>query len=313
VFDLAELRPILGDLGLAGPTSANELAGGSNRAFRIDLADGTAVVLKTYDDLRGKLPTREAYAASLLTGLDVPVTRYLALDDTRSRLPFRFAVTNHLPGVTVASLLGELDIADIYWQMGELLRKLHTVRLPAFGHFDDHGIMSPIVDHAAYMAGVASHAFTQFRKFGAPDALAGRLERIVAENAHLFAQSRGPVFAHDDFHVGNILAERDGEGRLRLTGLIDFGNARAADAVFDLAKTLFMADHDAPGASPIVRAGYGAIDHPDPDAALWLHTLLHRVIMWWWLRHVGVVAEGQPNDLIPALEAMAEQGARPSG
>ncbi len=102
--------------------------------------------------------------------------------------------------------------------------------------------------------------------------------------------------------------------RLLLSGLIDFGNARAADAVFDLAKNLFNSEHEAPGCTAPMLEGYGPIDHPDPEGALWLYTLLHRVIMWWWLRHVGVIADGETHDLIVALRDMAEvaQPAAPS-
>ena len=91
------------------------------------------------------------------------------------------------------------------------------------------------------------------------------------------------------------------------SGLIDFGNARAADAVFDLAKTLFMGNHDAPGSVPLIREGYGPIDHPDPEAALWLYTLVHRVTMWSWLRHVGAITAEDGLDLIPALREMADE------
>jgi len=116
------------------------------------------------------------------------------------------------------------------------------------------------------------------------------------------------VFAHDDFQPHNVLAERDANGRLQLTGLLDFGNARASDPICDLAKALFCSEHDAPGSTPHIRAGYGSIDHPDPEAALWVYTLVHRVTMWWWLRHVGVILEGERNDLMADLEAMAEAG-----
>jgi Ser/Thr protein kinase RdoA (MazF antagonist) len=45
---------------------------------------------------------------------------------------------------------------------------------------------------------------------------------------------------------GNVLAEYGTNGSLQLTGLIDFGNARAGDALFDLAKTLFCCTHEDP-------------------------------------------------------------------
>jgi hypothetical protein len=91
---------------------------------------------------------------------------------------------------------------------------------------------------------------------------------------------------------------------LKLTGLIDFGNAHAADAVWDLAKILFICAHDAPEAPALIREGYGLVDDPDPEGALRFYTVLHRVIMWWWLRHVGIIKDGEHNALIDDLWGM---------
>lgn len=33
--------------------------------------------------------------------------------------------------------------------------------------------------------------------------------------------------------------------------------------------------------------------------------LHHRLVMWWWLRHVGFIPDGEKHDLIRDLEAMA--------
>ncbi len=306
--DLDRLAEALSDLGAGVPVATVEMIGGSSPVFRIDLADGGSLTLKTYDDLRYKLPIRESYASSLLHDLDVPVTRYLALDETRSWLPFRFAITNYLPGVTVGSLKDEPDIAELYRQMGALLRKLHTVLLPGYGQFGDDGIIDPAVTNAEHVRHQAAHAFQQFRRYGGDEALALRLEAIVAAHSETIAQSVGAVFAHDDFHPDNVLAERDASGHLRLTGVIDFGNARAADPVSDLAKTLFCCEHDAPGSSAALRDGYGPIDHPYSEAGLWIYTLLHRVTMWGWLRHVGIIPDGEEHGLIMDLRAMAASG-----
>jgi hypothetical protein len=94
---------------------------------------------------------------------------------------------------------------------------------------------------------------------------------------------------------------------LSLSGLVDFGNARAADATSDLAKCLFCSAHEDPASPGPILEGYGPIDHRDAEGALWYYTLLHRVIMWWWLRHVGVIpAADTPSELIDDLRAMAE-------
>jgi hypothetical protein len=37
--------------------------------------------------------------------------------------------------------------------------------------------------------------------------------------------------------------------------------------------------------------------------------MLHRLTMWWWLRHVGVIAEGEEHDLMRDLRAMADEAA----
>src|ERR1700712_612384 len=98
---LDQLKAALAANGLGHPVAVEELTGGSNATSRIDLADGSSVVLQTYDAIRGKLPIREAYASSLVAGLGLPTTRYLMLDETRTLLPYPFALTSYLPGVPV--------------------------------------------------------------------------------------------------------------------------------------------------------------------------------------------------------------------
>lgn len=303
---LAALAPILADLGPAAPVGIANIKADAEKVFRVDLSDGTSVVLKAYDrfNTAHHVVAGETFASRLLRGLDLPVTRYLVQDETHARLPFAYAVTNYIPGETVKSLRAEPDIADLYRQTGALLRRLHAIALPAYGQFGPDGILNPVATNAAQMHRAFDHAFAQFRAHGASEALAQKLEAHVAARFDTMVQSRGACFAHDDLNPNNVLAARDATGRLRLTGLIDFGNARAADAVSDLAKSLFNTEHELPGSSPHILAGYGPIDHPDPQGALDFYTLYHRVVMWWWLRHVGYIPDGERHQLIEDLEAM---------
>jgi aminoglycoside phosphotransferase (APT) family kinase protein len=303
---LSQIGPILRDLGASAPIAIVAMTGGSSQVFRLDLADGSALVLKTYDDTVRSAAAKEAYMSSLLDGLDIPYTRIFARDETNSRLPFCYSIANFLPGVPAHSFKDDPDVADLYRQMGAMLRQVHTIRMPAYGFFDRAGVLKPAATNAAFLRSLAADAFSRFRHYGADHALADRLERIFYQHLDAMSVSGGPVFAHDDFHPNNVLAQRDASGRLQLTGLIDFGNALAADPVHDLAKALFCCEHEAPGSSAAIREGYGPIDHPDPEAALQFYTLLHRVIMWWWLRRVGVLPEGDNGELIVALRATAD-------
>ena len=304
---LSQIAPILSDIGLAAPLAITDIKDGSGRVFRVDLADGSTVVLKAYDESYKQhyVVSGERYAERLLEKLELPITRYLLQDESLTRLPYPFAITNYLPGVTVKSLAGEADIADLYRQMGALLRKLHSVPAPGYGMFGPDGVVDARQTNAELMRGGFAYHFAQFRKYGGEEALARQLETIVADRFDAMTWSRGPVFAHDDLNPNNVLAQREANGRLQLTGLIDFGNARAADAVSDLAKNIFSTEHEMPGSGPYILEGYGPIDHPDPEGALWFYTLHHRLVMWWWLRHVGFIPDGEKHDLIRDLEAMA--------
>ncbi|HWO34448.1 MAG TPA: aminoglycoside phosphotransferase family protein [Candidatus Acidoferrum sp.] len=116
-----------------------------------------------------------------------------------------------------------------------------------------------------YMRSAFNQAFRQFRQQGGEETLRRRLEEKAQSRFDLLQYSAGPVFCHDDLQQGNVLAEYGRNVSLQLTGLIDFGNARAGDALFDLAKALFCCGHeDDPSSREPLLAGYGEINHPDP-------------------------------------------------
>ncbi len=110
-----------------------------------------------------------------------------------------------------------------------------------------------------------------------------RLEEKAQSRFDLLPYNAGPVLCHDDVQQANVLAEYGRNGNLQLTGLVDFGNARAGDALFDLAKALFCCAHEDPRSREPLLAGYGGINHPNPGEALWLYTLFHWVVMWCYL------------------------------
>ncbi|HEX2594549.1 MAG TPA: aminoglycoside phosphotransferase family protein [Rhizomicrobium sp.] len=297
---LDDLRPILRELdGAPEPVALTPLHGGSTKVWRIDLAADDPLVLKTYPNGMGWSPRKEAYAASLLQGLDLPVTRYRVLDETKTKLPVAYAIASWLPGEPVRSFIGKRDLTDIYRAMGALIRRLHTVRLEAYGYITADGIANPRTSNADAMRDTVEDR--KFRDHGGDADLAHRLEAIVTDRAALFTHSTGPVFAHDDVQQSNVLAARDANGALHLSGLIDFGNVRAADPVYDLAKCIFCAEHEDPTCRAAMLEGYGPIPHPEPEAALRLYTLIHRMMMWWWLRHIAVISADEPHSIIDEL------------
>jgi Ser/Thr protein kinase RdoA (MazF antagonist) len=282
-LDLEQVRAIVRDLdSTLDPIGFARLHGGTSDVYRIDVAGAESpLVLKIYADEPAWIVAKEALVAGWIgEQAGLPIPQWLRVDERRTHIPYRFALTTWLPGVTVRSLIGTPHIDAAYRQMGALLRRLHTIPMRAYGYIVADGIRRPQPSNDEYMRFAFSQAFRQFREQGGVDRLARRLEDKAQARFHLLRSSAGPVFCHDDLRQGNVLAEHARDGSVQLTGLIDFGNARAADAVFDLAKALFCCTHEDPRSTEPLLAGYGEINHPDPENALWLYTLFHRVTMW---------------------------------
>ena len=302
-----QVRAIVRDLdSTLDPVGFARLHGGTSDVFRIDVAGAdNPLVLKIYADEPAWIVAKEALVAGWIgERAGLPIPQWLRVDERRICIPYRFALTTWLPGVTVRSLIGAPGIEAAYRQMGALLRRLHSIPMPAYGYIVGDGIRRPQPTNDDYMRIAFAQAFRQFREQGGEETLARRLEAKAQSRFHLLQHSAGPVFCHDDLQPGNVLAEYARDGSVQLTGLIDFGNARAGDAVFDLAKALFCCTHEDPRSRAPLLAGYGEIDHPEPAEALWLYTLFHRVIMWSGLTRGGDTPAG-PAGLLRDLDEMS--------
>jgi aminoglycoside phosphotransferase (APT) family kinase protein len=290
----------------------SRLDGGSTEVYRIDLAgsDHHPLALKIYPDQPEWGPAKEVLVAGWLKDLTPSIPRWLRVDETRSLLPLRYALLTLLPGRSLRHWMGEPDIDHAYRQMGQLLRRIHKIPMPAFGYVLGQGIDRPVSTNAAYMTSAFEDVFRRFRDLGGDADLGRTLQELAEGNFELLKESDGAVLCHDDFQQGNVLALRDETGRLQLSGLIDFGNARAADRLFDLAKALFCSAHEDPRSYRPILEGYGPFEHPDVERALWLYTLFHRCSMWCWLTQLGLdpTDENGPGGLIRDLREMARHG-----
>jgi len=307
-IDLDVVREIIRSVNCKGEVvSLTRLHGGSTDAYRIDFADGTpALVLKTYPDGPHWIVKKEALVAGWIGDrIGIAIPRWLALDESRRFLPVRFAIMTWLPGVPVRSLIGTPDVEAAYRQMGAALKRLHGIAMDAYGYIAGDGISRPRSSNPEYMDSVFERAFRQFRELGGDAGLMQRLERAVRQRFEVLAYSLGAVLCHNDLQQGNVLAARDNEaGGLTLTGLIDFADAGAGEPLMDLALALFCCAHEDPWSREPLLAGYGQIQHPESETALWLYTLYHRVVMWTHLKRRSI--QGRAGDPVGLLRDLNE-------
>jgi len=308
-LDLERVRGIVRDLDTTlDPVKVSRLHGGSTEVYRIDLEGGAdPLVLKIYGDEPVWAPAKEALVAGLIpSDIGVAIPRWLRVDERRLHLPLRFALMTWLPGETARTLMATRDLTRVYHQMGELLRRVHRIPMGAYGYIGAAGVMAPEPTNDAYMRRAFASAFRQFRDQCGDADLARRLEIEAQSRFELLACCAGPVLCHDDFHQGNVLVTGDAAHNFHVSGLLDFGNARAGDALFDLAKALMCSTHEDPRSPEALVAGYGKIDHPDPVEAMWLYTLFHRVSMYNWLTRIGDdPASSGPSGLLRDLVEMS--------
>jgi len=98
-----------------------------------------------------------------------------------------------------------------------------------------------------------------------------------------------PVLCHNDFHARNVLGEQR-SGTLRLSGILDFEGAQAADPLMDLAKTLYC-DPDVDDAKrTALLDGYG-----DPARKDWRKTVDLYYLLLSLLHSRILVLDGPPR------------------
>ena len=248
-LDLERVRGIVGDLDTTlDPVKVSRLHGGSTEVYRIDLAGcADPLVLKIYGDEPAWAPAKEALVAGFIPSeVGVAIPRWLRVDERRLHLPLRFALMTWLPGETARTLMASLDVTRVYHQMGELLRRVHRIPMSAYGYIGAAGVIAPETTNDAYMLRAFASAFRHFHNQCGDANLTRRLEIKAQSRFGLLACSTDPVLCHDDFHQGNVLVRRDAADNFHVSGLVDFGNARAGDALFDLAKALMCSTHEDP-------------------------------------------------------------------
>ncbi len=286
-LDLATATAICADLDAPlTPARVTRLHGGSTDVFEIADDDGRAVILKAYADEPAWKLRKEAFVAERYAGV-APVPRWLAIDESRDRLPRAFAVMRRLPGQALRVRFGAEDADRLFRDMGALLKRLHALAMPAHGYLLEGEVARAFDTNAERMAVAFEAKYRDFRAWGGDGALCGRIEAFVAERSAAMAECGAPVLCHNDFHPGNVLVEAGADGVWRLSGLIDFENAVAGDPLFDLAKALDYTAHEcAAGRAPLAE-GYGPLDRPGAAEALRLYRIFHKLELLNWFKAIG--------------------------
>jgi aminoglycoside phosphotransferase (APT) family kinase protein len=266
--------------------------------------DQPSLVLKVYpQEFQWKMQKEVAVIARLDGRLTVPIPRILLADDSKSLLDLNFVVMNKLEGEILLALEDSLTKAEVlsaYTQMGRLLREFHQIGMEAFGYIGPHGLWTPQSTNHAYVTTRFESKLEEFIERGGDPGLARRVTAYLRAHEDLLHACALPVLCHNDFHARNVLASK-ASGTLRLSGILDFEGAHAADPLMDVAKTLYC-DPDVDDAKrAALLDGYGEPAREDWRESVELYYLYYSLEFWCWMARLG------NRESLPRLAAQMER------
>ena len=287
-------------------TSFRRFESASTDVFEI-AGEDRAVILKVYADAPAWKLGKEVFVAARYAAL-APAPEWLRIDETRTLLSRRYALISRLPGASLRERFGRDGSEALFREMGALLKRLHEVVMPTFGYLLDGDVAKAFASNSDWMAASFETKYRDFRAWGGDADLGRRVEAFVDDRFAALEECEQPVLCHNDFHPGNVLADRDGEGLWRLSGLVDFENAVAGDPLFDLVKALDYTAHECAAGRDPLAAGYGALDRPGAEDALLLYRIFHKLELLNWFVMARADPLGPPHAaLLADLDALTAQ------
>ncbi|MDI4232916.1 aminoglycoside phosphotransferase family protein [Bradyrhizobium sp. Arg237L] len=268
----------------------SRLHGGEISAvYEIAFADHAhpPLVLKVYpDELHWKMQKELTVVGLIRDRLSVSIPRILLADDSKRLLGLNLTLMTKLEGSILGQLETTLDSAQrlsAYAQIGRLLREFHCISMEAFGYLGPNGIWTAHSTNHQYLTHQFQRKLKEFAERGGNADLAKRVSQHFADRAELFSACTRAVLCHNDLHAGNLLATVS-NGRLLLTGVLDFEGALAGDPLMDVAKALYYLDAEARRA---LLDGYGAMDRKHWLLTLDLYHLYFVLELWCWMAQIG--------------------------
>ncbi len=221
---------------------------GSNALFGL----GDEVVVKLVPPNWRRQGDKEILVAPLLENkLSLHTPRLIGSGEIDNWI---FVILSRLEGTLLADVWPSLDLEQkrsIMTQTGKVLREFHTVT------FDENIAIK--VDWSSYVQALVSGCMARHQRNMMPTALLTEVIPYI-EAAGDFAQPTELRFIHMDVHPWNLMAKQE-EGRWKLDGLLDFGDAIVGnnDRFELLTPMIFMAQGN-PLLLNSLMESYGAVD-----------------------------------------------------
>jgi len=142
--------------------------------------------------------------------------------------------------------MSQQELSQVYWQIGQAVAQLHTIRFPHFGEVAANGV---VLEQGDYLNALTRRAEQRIAR---PHLVTLFLDVL---NAHLdlFSDIQQATLCHEDLHKYNLLFYQE-QGQWQLSTILDFDKAWAGHQESDLARLELWTGMTGEGFWPAYRA-----------------------------------------------------------
>lgn len=229
--------------------------------------------------------------------LGIPCPKTIAYQETPSQIGSPTMIMEKVSGKSLDQVELSPEIEErIYKEVGEILKKVHQIKIDGFGFLTIQG------DQLTGRNKTAKESWGERTlkdlEYLSEHNLVTKLEYkaiLSIYNEILKAEVNQSVFIYNDLHKAHIFT--DGE---KITGVIDLGNSFAGDPRYDIASTLFFLEDSE---AEFFKEGYGDLSE-DPMVSKYLIMIAALKSGW---RHKAGNFSGSEKALVKLRQALTTQ------
>jgi aminoglycoside phosphotransferase (APT) family kinase protein len=218
----------------------------------------------------------EKWAYDLLRATDVPVPRVVALDTSKTIVPYDTLILTNMPGQPISTSARDLtpeSWREIGYSAGQHLATIHSHTFDQFGLLYHLAAGTPNPDWAAYVADFFRYYQRQVQSLGLLSAeVLARIDALMVRMQPLLAAVKQGVLIHGDYHFLNLL-QQDG----KLSAVLDFDWSSSGDPSWDF-RIDNQLESEVPGSRDAFYAGYTS-RRPLPDGH-WERVAFYRISLY---------------------------------
>jgi hygromycin-B 7''-O-kinase len=145
-----------------------------------------------------------------------------------------FLLMSELTGSPLGQQKLEVDESeDIFRQIGQVLKAIHSYTFDTFGRLDD-GYSGEFSTNKEFLKSNIDNAIGELSTYDSGSALVRRIEAFLCGGLSSFPWPRQASLCHGDYNETNILIMKEDSG-WSVSGVIDVENAFAGDPAYDIA------------------------------------------------------------------------------